>query len=108
MFILRGGRVETRPLGARGTSAAKATADGQYASPNCTPWTRMRVNLREGTRALIGSGPAAAGSRLGLRQARPNRSREAIGSPRLNAQSPSQRSDGDCVLRSGTPVTLIR
>jgi hypothetical protein len=62
------------------------------------------VNLTKETRGCV----VAATVPIGLRQARPNRRREAIGSPGLNAQSPSQRSDGDCVLRSGTPVSSIR
>jgi|HubBroStandDraft_6_1064221.scaffolds.fasta_scaffold10517_3 hypothetical protein len=42
--------------------------------------------------------PVAATVLGGLRCARPDHVFEAIGQPYLNAQSPSERSDGDCAL----------
>jgi hypothetical protein len=56
------------------------------------------------TGSVPGSGPAAAGSLEAHSVPDPNRGIEETGQPKLNAQSPSGRGDGDCALSYSIPI----
>jgi hypothetical protein len=56
------------------------------------------------TGSVPGSGPATAGSLEAHSVPDPNRGIEETGQPKLNAQSPSGRGDGDCALSYSIPI----
>jgi hypothetical protein len=68
----------------------------------------MRLKTYGATRLgwRVGSGPAGGGTLNPKGVKLSSFEPEPTDHPYLNAQSPSQRSDGDCVLGLGTPVAL--
>ena len=85
----------------RGGCVKKISRDKRH------PQLPMGVKLTKETRGCsvaVRRLPGGCRIPLGLWRARPSRSRDAVGLPVLNAQSPSQRSNGDCAFSLRTPV----